>query len=160
MRYPCFCATQRQFFGHGSSASLIATRFFGSWGSGMGPAHCPCKVDIQLPTPPITAYNSFILRESCLIHAMRMPYSSLNQYHPGTFGGSFVHVSARGRAFHAATAASLVVLMGPLNAHFTCWHMTNAQPVPFALAIPAGCPHAGHGNGSNVSSSGMIPPHS
>ena len=121
----------------------------------MGPAHWPCKVDIQLPTPPITAYNSFILRESCLIHAMRMPYSPLNQYHPGTFGRMPVHSSARGRAFHAATAASSVFLIGPLSAHPMRLHMTNATPVPFVLVIPAECLlHAGHG--SNVSSSDMI----
>lgn len=107
----------------------------------MGPAHCQPSL--------VLSHNSgnFVIPRC---------EDVLYQYHPGTFGGSSVHSSARGRAFHAATAASLVVLMGPLNAHFTCWHMTNAQPVPFALAIPAGCPHAGHGNGSNVSSSGIL----
>lgn len=152
MRYPCFCATQRQFFGHGSSAFLISIHFFVSRGSGMGPAHCPCKMDIQLPTPPITAYNSFILRESCLIHAMRMPYSSLNQYHPGTFGSS-VHSSARGRAFHCLTAYSTSTFgaQGP--------HIPHAGQNPYALVYALRTTlvflHAGHG--SNVTS-GMIPP--
>jgi hypothetical protein len=36
-----------------------------------------------------------------------LAFPFLNQYQPGTFGCSVVHVMARGRAFHNAAASSL-----------------------------------------------------
>ena len=124
----------------------------------MGPAHWPCKVDIQLPTPPITAYNSFILRESCLIHAMRMPYSPLNQYHPGTFGCSVVHVMARGRAFHNAAASSLeprsLVVKHPRVQYADQPIATCPLPsLSNESKMSASSPHTGHGSNLSIENS-------
>lgn len=122
----------------------------------MGPAHCLSvsssgKMCLEIPHTkrrgPPTKFSSWC--------SLIFPFSSRHQYHPGSFGGASVHVRSRGMAFHAATAASSVFLMGPLSAHPMYLHMTNAALMPFVLAIPTGCPHAGHG--SNVSSSDMVP---
>ena len=136
--------------------SVCVYEFSGSRGSGMGPAHCLSvsssgKMCLEIPHTkrrgPPTKFSSWC--------SLIFPFSSRHQYHPGSFGGASVHVRSRGMAFHAATAASSVFLMGPLSAHPMYLHMTNATPVPFVLVIPAECLlHAGHG--SNVSSSDRI----
>lgn len=134
------------FFTHGHSP-------FGSCGSGMGPAHCmpvssSGKVCLEIPhmkrRGPPTKFSSW--------HSLISLSASRHQYHPGTFGGSSVHSSARGRAFHAATASATVFLDGPAMRHFLRFPQAIHNSEPSCEPPRSGyAPHAGHGRVFNFS---------
>ena len=84
------------------------------------------------------------------------PWFSSCQYHPGSFGGSFVQRRRRGyraRVFHFLAAPSSVSAMGPLKQHPMVSHATYAN-VSCSTMRGYGAPHAGHG----FSFSGIEPP--